>query len=155
MKRLIPLLFLLTACGEDTVSELKGSDSITFGQFFGFCMGEQCIEIYRLTATGLYEDTNDTYPARDKFYEGKFTKMPDDKFKLAAGFENKIPSALLNQNERVIGQPDAGDWGGYYVEVNQNGKREFWIVDKNQLYLPENLKPFAQELGDLITLLSN
>ncbi|MFM8347469.1 MAG: hypothetical protein ACKOAR_05445 [Bacteroidota bacterium] len=155
MKYVLPFLLLLAACGDDSVTELKGSDSITFGQFFGFCIGEQCIEIYKLTKDGLYEDSNDTYPARDKFYQGKFTKLSDDKFRIAAGFETKIPSALLNQQERVIGQPDAGDWGGYYVEVNQNGKREFWIVDKNQQNLPDNLKPFAQELNDLIAALTD
>ena len=155
MKRLIPFLLLLTACSGDPVDELKGSDSITFGQFFGFCQGEQCIEIYKLTSSGLYEDITDKYPGRDEPYSGDFRKMADEKFQLAKGFESNIPGELLSQKERVIGMPDAGDWGGYYFEVSINGERNFWIIDKNQLYLPENLKPFASELGDLIAQLSN
>ena len=39
--------------------------------------------------------------------------MPEEKFQLAKGFEAKIPGELLSQKERVIGMPDAGDWGGY------------------------------------------
>ena len=81
--------------------------------------------------------------------------MPEEKFRLAKGFEAKIPGELLSQKERVIGMPDAGDWGGYYVEVSINGERQFWLIDKNQYYLPESLKPFASELGTMIGQLSN
>jgi hypothetical protein len=32
-----------------------------------------------------------------------------------------FPTDLLNETEKVIGQPDAGDWGGLYVAYNING----------------------------------
>jgi len=35
-----------------------------------------------------------------------------------------FPTDLLKETERVIGQPDAGDWGELYVMYYFNGVRE-------------------------------
>ena len=34
---------------------------------------------------------------------------------------DEFPSALLDETEVVIGMPDAGDWGGLYIEYKSGG----------------------------------
>jgi len=156
MRKIIALaLLVLLSCDEDERIDLKDSSYITFGHFYGFCLGEQCIEIFKLTDNGLYEDVLDRYPGSDSPYRGNFKPMDAYKFELVKQLRNELPSALLDIEERRIGQPDAGDWGGYYLEIVHRGKIRFWLMDKNELYLPENLKPFALKLGAYIEKISD
>lgn len=74
MKRiLICLVVALCACDTEEepllIAEKPTSqgDYIIFGWYYGFCAGEQCIEIFKLTGDGLYEDRNDNYPDSRKF----------------------------------------------------------------------------------------
>ena len=50
-----------------------------------------------------------------------------------------FPTDLLKETERVIGQPDAGDWGELYVEYNLNGVRKFWLLDQKKVMLRQNI----------------
>jgi hypothetical protein len=60
---------------------------------------------------------------------------------------------LLNENHTVIGMPDAGDWGGFYVEYNFNGTRRFWILDKMKANVPSQYHDFIDSLNAKIYLL--
>ena len=156
MRKIIALaLLVLLSCDGDERITLKDSSYITFGHFYGFCLGEQCIEIFKLTNDGLYEDVLDRYPSTDSPYSGDFKPLEPAKFELVKSLREEIPSDLLDIEERRIGQPDAGDWGGYYLELIHRGKVRYWLIDKNDLYLPENLKPFASKLGTYIDKISD
>ena len=156
MRKIIALaLLVLLSCDEDERITIKDSSYIIFGHFYGFCLGEQCIEIFKLTNNGLYEDVLDRYPGTDSPYSGDFKPLDPSKFELVKSLREEIPSDLLDIEERRIGQPDAGDWGGYYLELIHRGKVRYWLIDKNDLYLPENLKPFASKLGAYIDKISD
>lgn len=148
------LIFIFSGCREDDPG-LYDYDYLVFGHFFGKCSGENCIEIFKITGTDIYEDTNDTYPAIDPPYTGNFTKLNRSLYAKISGLDKIIPSELVNTKERTIGQPDAGDWGGVYFEFSAKGKREYWIIDKNRNNIPEYLIPFVQEIEDRIELLAS
>jgi hypothetical protein len=142
----------ITGCEKDDPG-IKDYDYLVFGYFFGFCQGEGCIEIFKITGSDVYEETRDVYHTNDPPYSGTFVKMDRSFYQAVKGLENEIPSQLLNNKEKVIGQPDAGDWGGIYFEFSANGKKEYWIIDKNRLNLPEYLIPFVQQIEDRIEAL--
>lgn len=150
------VLFLISVissgCGEEDPG-LKDYDYLVFGHFFGRCSGEACIEVFKVTGTDVYEDTNDTYPTNDPPYSGSFKKLDRARYSKVKGLEDFIPSELLNTKEKVIGQPDAGDWGGIYFEFSVNGNREYRIIDKNRNNIPDNLIPFVQQIEDRIASL--
>lgn len=150
MKKLLPALFLLVAC--DQTNEFN-YEYVTFGHFHGFCAGESCIEMYRLTNESVSEDTNDTYPRSDAPYEGNFQKLDDSLFDAAQENLVEIPSELLSTPSGVIGMPDAADGGGIYFEVIVKGERKFWLIDKNRQYLPEYLHAFVDRVEAAIDVL--
>lgn len=156
MRRISILLILVVALGcSDTPEPQWEFDQSTFifGQFYGFCLGESCIEIFSIDGGRLYEDTSDRYPAYDAPYVGTYRLLPDEKYQLVRDIPELVPSELISNHDTVIGQPDAGDWGGYYLEFHDRGRRRFWLMDKNELNLPEELKPFARLLGERIALI--
>lgn len=150
MKKLFLPLLLLIGC--DQATEFN-NEYVTFGHFYGFCMGEGCIEIYRLTHESVSEDTNDTYPRSDAPYEGNFQKLNDALFEAVHQNLVEIPSELLSTPSGVIGIPDAADGGGIYFEVIVKGERKFWLLDKNRQYLPEYLHPFVDRVEAAIEVL--
>ena len=62
-------VFMLTSCEKDDNLELSTSDYIIFGHFYGKCVGEQCIEIFRLENEKLFEDTKTNIRIQVNFME--------------------------------------------------------------------------------------
>jgi hypothetical protein len=141
---------IFNACVKDhSIGETKEtlSDYMAFGHFYGECMGENCIEMYRLGNTALFEDVQDHYPDFQKPYDGNYVKLSEAKFQMVKDFESKIPKELFSETKTVIGQPDAGDWGGIYIEISKNGSRKFWYIDKMQSNLPNYLRSFVDTVS--------
>lgn len=156
MKRLICILLILTSCEyENLEKQVSDSDYVLFGHFYGFCMGEKCIEIFKLNNTALYEDTNDIYPGQNKPYEGAFQQLDHNLFEKVKDLKAKVPQELLATDSGVIGQPDAGDWGGLYFEISINGRKQYWLIDKMKTNLPEYLKPFAADIENAISIIND
>ena len=76
---LLLLLFMAQSCKKDTepASLMSCSESyILFGHFYGECLGEECIEIFRICENKLFEDSNDQYPsAQGEGYNGNFQEL--------------------------------------------------------------------------------
>ena len=154
MKRLAWSLLILFACeNEDITRGEFATDYIAFGHFYGFCMGEQCVEIYKVTDANLYEDTRDNYPPRDEAYIGDFKPLSDQLFEQVKDLKSKIPSKLLETPSGIIGQPDAGDWGGIYFEVSVEGEKKYWFIDKMRPNIPDYLNPLVDEIESKIELI--
>jgi hypothetical protein len=154
MKRLFFILFCLTtfvvtACKKSTV-ELSSSDYIIFGHFYGQCIGEKCIEIFRLEKDKLFEDTNDQYPNSKNFYVCNYVQLSQQKFIDTKDLINSFPTDLLSETNNIIGQPDAGDWGGLYVEYNFNGIRKFWLLDQMKSNVPTKYHNFIDNINEKI-----
>jgi len=156
-KALIALIFSLAifdSCQKHEEDPEQNPEYILFGHFYGFCVGEQCVEIFKLTEDGLFEDDTDQYPNRDKIYEGNYKKLGDDKYQLVKSLFEQIPSQLLNEKDTVIGAPDASDGGGIYFAIKDGNGTRFWLIDQFEHNIPEYLKPFKQQVNNSISLIN-
>ena len=151
----IIMLLSTISCAEDDNQPQVETDYMLFGHFYGFCLGEQCIEIFKLTDAQLFEDTIDQYPSRDKPYEGSYTVLDETKFDLVKGLAESIPDELLNEQSNVIGSPDASDGGGVYVAIISDGETRFWLIDQFQQNVPSYLRPFVTQINESIALINN
>ncbi|GAB3995567.1 hypothetical protein GCM10028807_36070 [Spirosoma daeguense] len=155
MKAIVPILVclclvLLNSCEKEQGIRLEGADYLIFGHFYGECDGEGCIEIFKLEPDKLLEDKRDKYPVWTEFYEGDYTQLSQQKFENAKDIINYFPDDLLKERNPVIGQPDAGDWGGLYVEYNYDGIRKFWLIDQVKEHVPVKYHPFIIKINEKI-----
>lgn len=102
--RVLAVLFvsivIIGACNKNNSTKV---DYLIFGQFYGECYGEQCIEIFRLEDHRLLEDSKDNHPVSSDFYKGDFYEVSAEKFEKVNDLFNDFPDSLLNVNERIIG----------------------------------------------------
>ncbi len=149
-------LFSLVICAISCSKEPQGNgDYIIFGHFYGECFGEACIEVFKLDSEKLTEDINDFYP-NSNFYDGAFeTPLSQEKFEIAEILWETFPDNLLNESETTLGQPDAGDWGGLYVEYKKGDVRDFWLIDQTAENIPSYLIPFQKRVNDVIREINN
>lgn len=146
--------FLFISCKrEDKALAITQPDYLIFGHFYGKCRGEQCVEIFKLEGNRLFEDTNDIYPNRRDFCSGNYVQLSNQKWLNTNDLMRSFPADLLNETELVIGQPDAGDWGGLYVEYNFNGVRKFWILDQMKSNVPIKYHNFIDSVNKKISFL--
>ncbi len=160
MKNLIQILFLLLAvtltsfsCEDEDnlmVSDETVAEYLVFGHFYGHCAGDNCIQIFKITNGKLYEDTLDDYPTHDRPYVGNYTELSQANYEKLSALRGSIPSQLYAETDTIIGQPDAGDWGGLYLEVFINGQKKFWLIDQNKTNLPVYLHDFVDEMNATI-----
>ncbi len=147
---ILTLLFGLSIFPSCTKEEIKDEEYLVFGHFYGHCVGEGCIEIFRLEDDRLLEDQKDQYPGYTTFYEGDFLELSSSRFELAENLMDYFPLDLLNETDTVIGQPDAGDWGGLYIEYNYEGVHKYWLLDQMKSHVPEYLHGFIQKVNEVI-----
>lgn len=146
---------LTSSCQKETAADPSEGDHLIFGHFYGECGGETCIEIFKLANEKLYEDTNDRYPGSSDFYNGDFIELHDSLFQKVRDLPEHFPIQLLEENSRVIGMPDAGDWGGLYIEYKNTGTRQFWLIDKMKSNIPEYLFDFSDKVNEAIQAINN
>ena len=159
MKRFRFVYFLVLFCFPtlscvDRDADILNLDYLVFGHFYGECMGESCVEIFKLEENRLYEDTKDHYPSSTDFYTGDYEPLSDEQYKLVRDLNQYFPNQLIEEERRVIGEPDAGDWGGLYIEYSYGGKRQFWLVDQKKSNLPEYLHLFRDKVNEKIALIN-
>ncbi|MFN8317235.1 MAG: hypothetical protein U0T32_12380 [Chitinophagales bacterium] len=150
--RILSLLFAVLLMSSCKKEKSNCTDYIVFGTYYGECGGEQCIELYKLTSTELFEDSKDNYPATG-IYNGTFSikrSVPD--FALVSNFESTIPTSLLNDTSAVIGCPDCADGGGVYLEYHKNGIHKVWHIDRT-LTLPSDYALFINQVAQKIQAL--
>lgn len=151
------VLFVTISCEQrDTVSpELLSEGSLIFGDFYGECLGDGCVDIYKLdqNAHRLYEDKSDVYPTVNQSPARNYVLLDDSLYQLVKDLPGKVPTQLFAEKDTVIGQPDAGDWGGYYLEITHNEERKFWLIDKKKDNLPTYLQSFVDEMEAKLAVL--
>ncbi len=153
IQALIIFLFFTVICAGCRKEKISKKDVVVFGTFYGECAGEQCIEIFKLENEKLYEDSIDKYPNSSAAYNGNFNGLSNSKYNLVKDIVSKIPDSLYLETEHVIGQPDAGDWGGIYFEINKNDKQYYWLIDTQTRNLPKYLHSFSEEIMEAVSKL--
>lgn len=150
---LISVLFLITTCKKE--KEPDGQiEYIVFGHFYGECAGEQCIEIFKLNCCHIYEDTNDIYPDQVNQYSASYIELDSKKRDSVSFLLSHIPSSLIAEKQKVIGTPDAGDWGGIYFEIKyQDHPVQYWFIDQMKSNIPTYLYTFVDDINTAISKL--
>jgi hypothetical protein len=149
----IACIFVLTTCQKEQ-DPLNDEDYIIFGHYYGECQGEQCVEIFKLTCCRLYEDTKDKYPDQSNPYVGSYIELDAAKYDSVRSMINRVPSSLLSINQKVIGMPDAGDWGGLYFEIKRTGEPvQYWFIDQMKSNVPASLHTFIDDINTAINKL--
>lgn len=148
-------LFLLIACSKnENNSELSKDDFLLFGHFYGECFGEACVEIFRLEAEQLLEDTNDTYPIDNGSYVGQYEKKSDELLNQVSDILDFFPSQLWSAEETVFGCPDCGDWGGVYLEYKKGDQHGYWLLDQAKGNMDESLHEIVDKVNEKIALIN-
>jgi hypothetical protein len=156
---IVTLLTLVFASCEDkdTGSPYGDTHFFIFGHFYGECGGEGCIEMYKLENGRLYEDDLDNYPNFTTPITAHWNELPQAKYELVKDLEDDIPNELYSVQEHVLGQPDAGDWGGIYVQVLFEGdigyRSGFWLLDKNENNMDSVFNVFVDRIEEKIALI--
>ena len=149
MKKLFYLglvVLSLTACHEDEGVKVDfSSETLVFGHYYGMCVGEQCVEIFKISNGELLEDTKDLYPGAQP-YEGRFEKKSQALYEQVKHLPAHIPAQLLQEENGVIGQPDIADGGGIYLELVHDRKIRYFFIDKSRHKVPAYLHPFLDEV---------
>lgn len=77
------------------------------------------------------------------------------KYDKAQNLIDFFPGKLLNESKKVIGQPDAGDWGGIYIEIKTGETHKFWLIDKMRSNVPKEYHAFLDKVEEKINLIQN
>ena len=129
---------------------------ITFGHFYGKCAGEGCVEIFTIDPNNqqLLEDVRDAYPNSGTFYAGDFSiEHSEEKYDLVSDLAQYFPESLFDETETKIGEPDAGDWGGIYLEIQTAELHRFWLLDQKDSNMPEEYNAFVDKINEKIAII--
>jgi len=153
MKRLllISLVLLMLFSCKKSDDELKHDDYLIFGHFYGFCVGEECVEMYKITESKLYEDSKDLY-SLDAF---DFVELPAEKFDLVSDLTAELPQNLIESPDSTFGCPDCADQGGIYIEYRKNDVVQKWKIDNDNTPLPGYLQEFKAKVKTKIELINS
>jgi hypothetical protein len=142
----------LSSCECDDLPSQGAVDSsvLIFGHFYGECIGENCIETFKLTDSALYEDTLDQYAGSPPF---AFVPMSSELFLQVQDLRDSFPGQLWDETEPILGCPDCADQGGLFIQYENEGETRSWRIDQEQSAVPEYLHAFMDQVNLSIALL--
>lgn len=146
------VLVLLISCNSDeNAIMLEGSTFLVFGHFYGECLGEACVETFKLTETQLFEDTLDEYSGANQ----QFEVLPNGLFAQVQDLIDFFPSRLLSEEETFIGCPDCADGGGIFIQFSENDELKTWRIDQDKGNVPDYLHEFIDKINEKIAIINN
>ena len=146
MKRI--LFFFLALLVFSSCNKSEKTDYLVFGKFYGFCAGDDCVKMYKVTSKNLYKEASADYPGNEE-YNGKFQTKINDKLSIAKPLLSMIPEKL-KEEEAFIGCPDCSDQGGVFVEYKADGETYIFRIDNFRDNIPEYLHDFLDEIDSII-----
>ena len=150
MKNIFLFLIVIgtfTSCNKDKINE---QDFLIFGHFYGMCVGEGCVETYKLSDVNLYEDIVDDYSGQNL----DFVELDSEYFELVNDLPDYLPTQLLNDIDTVFGCPDCTDGGGLFIQHSVNGVIKSWRIDQVQNNVPSYLHDFIDQVNERIVLIN-
>ena len=125
---------------------------LKFGRYYGKCIGNTCVEIFSLQKNILLEDKLDNKPLPDVFYKGDFVKFKGSSNVDAQQVLKELPIQLLQTKSTFnkIGQPDAGDWGGIYIEYEDINQHKQFLIDLNTKNIPKYLRSYVYLIDEKV-----
>ena len=134
-------LFVLNGCTSEVENEpqISDTDYLIFGTFYGECIGEGCIELFKIEDGSLYEDTVDLYPNGRDQYEGSFIELSSDMYEKVKELAIEIPEFIWDIETGTYGCPDCSDGGGVFILIKQGDATKAWTLDNFLNGIPEPL----------------
>lgn len=154
----LAIFLLFSTCTEDkTANGLQIENYLIFGTYYGECQGD-CVRMYYLKPAEqqLFIASEPKYPVyeADSFPYGlHFVTVSQQQYALAKELINKVPENLFGESELVIGEPDAADQGGVYVEINHRNMIHKYYIDTNKEAIPAYLHAFVDEILNTVAAL--
>jgi len=148
------ILLFSNSCSDDKDFK-KTSEYLVFGHFYGECIGEGCVTMYKLEDDKLFQDTKKEYPRYDVFYEGSYIEMDQADYDKVKDLFDYFPEQLLYEHDTTFGCPDCADQGGLYIEYKTNNIHKYWTIDQHKGYVPVFLHDFIEKVNEKIDLLNN
>lgn len=148
MVRRFLLIFSLIAfsCNaDDTIDR----NYLIFGKYAGFCL-ENCTQIFKIENRALFADTLQSYPGSNQPYQGSYIPLTQFQFEQSKSLLDNIPDQILSLNDTVIGQPDAVDQGGYYIEIKTGNVHRYWLIDTDLSKVPEFMHDFLNMVNNRV-----
>ena len=153
MKKIILGLFaigILLSCNNDSIN-INEQNFLIFGHYYGKCKGENCVETFKLTDKGLFEDTIDDRNGQNM----KFIQLENEKFLQVKDLVDFFPSQLLNEKKTIIGCPDCADGGGLFIQYSENGNVKSWRIDQEKDNVPRYLHIFIDKVNEKIKMIND
>lgn len=138
---------IVLSCKKST-EKLEDGDYIVFGSFYGFCMGEECREMYLLTNEKLYEDIDDS--STDEYVE-----LPSDLYADVVDLETAIPVDIKELPDSTFGCPDCHDQGGVHLTIKKDGVIQSWTIDNDLDAIPTYLHSLVGLIHEKVELINN
>jgi hypothetical protein len=137
-------------------SNATSSDFLVFGQFYGECVGENCVQIFKVTQESLYKSDLKQYPKRTEFYNTTYSEAASTYHSEALTLLTTIPRLLKDTvSNTEFGCADCADGGGLYLEYKTGNTHKFWIIDKVRSNISTELHPYVQQVENVLELLIN
>ena len=155
MKKILLGLFtigILLSCNNvnDSIN-INEQNFLIFGHYYGKCKGENCVETFKLTDKGLFEDTIDDRNGQNM----KFIQLENEKFLQVKDLVDFFPSQLLNEKKTTIGCPDCADGGGLFIQYSENGNVKSWRIDQEKDNVPRYLHIFIDKVNEKIKMIND
>lgn len=148
---ILSIIGIVTSCSNDDDGiEINEQNFLVFGHFYGECVGEGCVETFKLTETKLFEDTIDDYSGQNL----DFIELSNEKFQQTKDLENFFPNQLLNTQEEIIGCPDCADGGGIFIQYSNKDKLKSWRIDQDKSNVPSYLHEFIDKVNEKIRIIN-
>ena len=149
----ILILFLFFSCSDEEMAD--PAEYLIFGHFYGFCLGDQCIQIYKLESNRLFIDTNQDYPKHNEFYDASFQELENNYYEPVKDLLDYFPTRILSESDTVFGCPDCADGGGLYIEYKTKDIRRYWIIDQDNRQVPVYLHEFIEQVNNKIETINS
>ena len=144
-------LVLLTSLSSCSFFEMtyRGPE-LVFGRYYGECVGDECIVIFRLTEEELQRAVDPAYPGNEQTgFDYRATNELD--FNYAKILLDAVPETLIEITDNVLGCPDCADQGGILIEY-KDGVSNFrrWRIDLNKSELPKEIHNFVDLINEKV-----
>ena len=135
-----------SSCHESWFLTRDLGDHIVFGRFYGHCIGDDCVRIFKLTDNNLYRDQINKYPGKGPYV---WKKMTDKTFRIAEDIPEYFPDEYL-QAPQTYGCPDCADQGGIVFIIVDAYTTKIWSLDQDKNQIPDSFHPFLDRLNEVI-----
>lgn len=141
------------AC-HDSATVDPQEDYIVFGQFNGFCIGESCIEFFKITPSRLLESNVDEYTEGGFYSFEDFHDLSDDKFQLTKDLGEFMPQQLWAESTTHLGHADVSDVGSLYFEISNASGHRYWVFENGDFDMPQVYSEFMNKIREKISIIN-